>query len=81
MAANGFEIALRDWIDKLEKILFSGMVTSRNGRMESPFTPVPAGPGDLLAQAETHKAEGLPPLIFLPGIAQTKPLPDVMRGE
>jgi hypothetical protein len=28
VAANGFEIALRDWIDKLEKILFSGMVTT-----------------------------------------------------
>ncbi len=57
------------------------MVTSRNGWIESPFAPVPAGPADLLAQAVTHKAEGLPPLIFLPGIAQTKPLPDVMRGE
>ncbi|CDZ45774.1 2-dehydro-3-deoxygalactonokinase [Neorhizobium galegae] len=85
VTAGGFETALReelgDWIDKAEKILFSGMVTSRNGWVESPFAPVPAGPGDLLAQATTHEVKGLPPLIFLPGIAQTKPLPDVMRGE
>ncbi|MDR6818186.1 2-dehydro-3-deoxygalactonokinase [Neorhizobium sp. 2083] len=85
VAAGDFETALReelgDWIDKAEKILFSGMVTSRNGWIESPFAPVPAGPADLLAQAITHQVEGLPPLIFLPGIAQTKPLPDVMRGE
>lgn len=85
VAAGDFETALReelgDWIDKAKKILFSGMVTSRNGWIESPFAPVPAGPADLLAQAITHKVEGLPPLIFLPGIAQTKPLPDVMRGE
>lgn len=83
---NGaFEAALRDelgdWAEKAEKILFSGMITSRNGWVESPFTPVPAGPADLAAQAITHHVEGLPPLIFLPGIAQTKPLPDVMRGE
>ncbi len=85
VATGGFETALReelgDWIEKAEKILFSGMVTSRNGWIESPFAPVPAGPADLLAQAITHQVEGLPPLIFLPGIAQTKPLPDVMRGE
>lgn len=85
VAAGGFETALRedlgDWIDRAEKILFSGMVTSRNGWIESPFAPVPAGPADLLAQAVTHEVDGLPPLIFLPGIAQTKPLPDVMRGE
>jgi 2-dehydro-3-deoxygalactonokinase len=85
VATGAFETALREelgeWIDKAEKILFSGMITSRNGWIESPFAPVPAGPADLLAQAVTHKVEGLPPLIFLPGIAQTKPLPDVMRGE
>ncbi|MFB9947893.1 2-dehydro-3-deoxygalactonokinase [Rhizobium puerariae] len=84
--ANGaFEAALReelgDWTEKAGKILFSGMITSRNGWIESPFAPVPAGPGDLAAQAVTHRIDGLPPLVFLPGIAQTKPLPDVMRGE
>lgn len=84
--ANGaFEAALReglgDWVDKAERILFSGMITSRNGWIESPFAIVPAGPEDLAAQAVTHKVDGLPPLVFLPGLAQTKPLPDVMRGE
>ncbi|MBP1844838.1 2-dehydro-3-deoxygalactonokinase [Rhizobium petrolearium] len=80
-----FEAALReelgDWLEKTEMILFSGMITSRNGWIESPFAPVPAGPADLADQAVTHHVEGLPPLVFLPGIAQTTPLPDVMRGE
>ncbi len=80
-----FEAALREelgnWVEKADRILFSGMVTSRNGWIETPFAPVPAGPADLASQAIVHHVDGLPPLIFLPGIAQTKPLPDVMRGE
>lgn len=83
---NGdFEQALReelgDWIETAEKIMLSGMITSRNGWIESPFAAVPAGPEDLARQAVTHMVDGLPPLIFLPGIAQFEPLPDVMRGE
>lgn len=82
---GAFEAALReelgDWAEKAERIVFSGMITSRNGWIESPFALVPAGPEDLADQAVTHHIEGLPPLVFLPGIAQTKPLPDVMRGE
>jgi 2-dehydro-3-deoxygalactonokinase len=85
IAAGAFEAALRDelgnWVGKAETILFSGMVTSRNGWIESPFVPTPARPGDLAAQALTHHLPGLPPLVFLPGIAQSNPLPDVMRGE
>lgn len=84
--ANGsFEAALReelgDWIQQAERILLSGMITSRNGWIESPFAMVPAGPENLVERAVTHKIDGLPPLIFLPGIAQTNPLPDVMRSE
>ncbi|WP_117190314.1 2-dehydro-3-deoxygalactonokinase [Rhizobium terrae] len=82
---RAFEAALReelgDWTERADKILFSGMVTSRNGWIESPFASVPAGPEDLAAQAVVHRMDGLPPLVFLPGIAQIRPLPDVMRGE
>lgn len=70
-----------DWLPLASKILLSGMITSRNGWIESPFALVPAGPADLAAQAITHVVDGLPPLMFLPGIAQSEPLPDVMRGE
>lgn len=84
--ANGdFEQALReelgDWIETAEKIMLSGMITSRNGWIETPFAAVPAGADDLARQAVAHLIDGLPPLIFLPGIAQSEPLPDVMRGE
>lgn len=82
---GGFEAVLRqelaDWLPRAGRILLSGMITSRNGWVESPFASVPAGPADLAGQAVRHQVAGLPPLVFLPGIAQTEPLPDVMRGE
>lgn len=82
---RAFEAILReelgDWAGKAERILLSGMITSRNGWIESPFVPTPAGPLDLPENAVRHNIAGLPPLLFLPGIAQTQPLPDVMRGE
>ena len=82
---RAFEATLReelaDWTGKAERILLSGMITSRNGWIESPFVPTPASASDLATNAITHHVAGLPPLLFLPGIAQTQPLPDVMRGE
>jgi 2-dehydro-3-deoxygalactonokinase len=65
----------------VEAILLSGMVTSRNGWIESPFVQTPAGAADLAAGAVRRHIAGFPPLFFLPGIAQSLPLPDVMRGE
>lgn len=80
-----FETALRhelaDWLPSATAILLSGIITSRTGWIESPFAMVPAGLADLLGNAVLKHANGLPPLYFLPGIAQHTPLPDVMRGE
>ncbi len=85
VTAGEFEAALReelgDWVQKADRIMLSGMITSRNGWVESPFVTLPAGPADIAGHAVTHQLDALPPLIFLPGIAQTEPLPDVMRGE
>ena len=83
--AGAFETVLRkelaDWLPSAKAVLLSGMITSRTGWVESPFVTVPAGLTDLVGNAVTKRIEGLPPLYFLPGIAQSEPLPDVMRGE
>jgi 2-dehydro-3-deoxygalactonokinase len=84
--ANGaFEEALREQVtpllDGVDTILLSGMITSRTGWVESPFAMVPASPSNLAEKAVYRQMEGLPRLFFLPGIARSAPVPDVMRGE
>lgn len=84
--ANGaFEDALREEVgpllDGVETILLSGMITSRTGWVESPFAMVPASPSHLAEKAVYRQIDGLPRLCFLPGIARSEPVPDVMRGE
>jgi len=82
---GGFEAALRleitDWLADAEAVLLSGMVTSRNGWVETPYAQTPASAADIAKLAVLRRIEGLPPLFFLPGVAQQSPLPDVMRGE
>ena len=82
---GAFEVALRSalggWLAEAEAILLSGMITSRSGWAETPYAPTPAGPAEIAALAVHRQIEGLPPLVFLPGVAQSNPLPDVMRGE
>lgn len=85
LAKTSFEEILREelgeWAGQAEAILLSGMITSRNGWVESPFAQTPARASDIAEGAIVRHLQGLPPLCFLPGIAQTMPLPDVMRGE
>lgn len=71
---GAFERALReivgDWTAEASRIYLSGMITSRNGWAETPY-----------AQAVARHIDGLPPLVFLPGVSVRDPLPDMMRGE
>jgi 2-dehydro-3-deoxygalactonokinase len=83
--AGGFEAAMRreiaPWLADGADIFLSGMVTSRNGWVETPYIACPASLGDLAASAvERRLADGLR-LLFLPGVCQRSPSPDVMRGE
>jgi len=82
---GAFETALRemagDWAAQASRVYLSGMITSRNGWVETPYAQAPASLRDILAKAVTRKVEGLAPLIFLPGISVQHPLPDMMRGE
>ncbi|SEQ24640.1 2-dehydro-3-deoxygalactonokinase [Faunimonas pinastri] len=82
---GSFEAVLRsrigDWLGDAAKVLLSGMITSRNGWVETGYAACSAGPGDLLAGAVTKTIEGCGPLVFLPGVSVRHPLPDVMRSE
>jgi 2-dehydro-3-deoxygalactonokinase len=82
---GAFETALHeivgDWAAEADRIYLSGMITSRNGWIETPYTHAPASLNDITARAIVKHIDGLPPLVFLPGISVRDPLPDVMRGE
>ncbi len=69
------------WLDASATIHLSGMITSRNGWVETPYALAPARLADIGAQAVTRRARCGAQLRFLPGVAQRAPSPDVMRGE
>jgi len=60
-----------------------GMITSRNGWVEIPYVPCPAGPADLAAGSTRRQLPNGSDLVFLPGLTDParRPFPDVMRGE
>ncbi|WP_299820792.1 2-dehydro-3-deoxygalactonokinase [uncultured Jannaschia sp.] len=79
-----FEPTLRrlagDWLDGPARIVACGMVGARQGWIEAPYAPVPCSPPtDRAIRAPT----GDPDLDvrIVPGLSQTNPHPDVMRGE
>lgn len=64
------------------QVLLCGMVGSRNGWVEAPYAPSPAGPDDLrrrLVKVENRRAR----VMIMPGVAGPGPrgTPEVMRGE
>jgi len=82
---GGFEAVLRseigDWLQPDAEIFLSGMITSRNGWVETPYVETPATLASLAAGAVEHRLDGGVTLRFMPGVAQRSPTPDVMRGE
>lgn len=60
-----------------------GMITSRNGWIEVPYTPCPAGPAELARGAVRRVLPNGAPLTLLSGLTDptAQPFPDVMRGE
>jgi 2-dehydro-3-deoxygalactonokinase len=62
-------------------VIMAGMVGSRNGWIEAPYAPLPAGPADLRARLTRAPIEGGEALI-VPGLSTVdRGLGDVMRGE
>ncbi len=81
---NDFEKTLFDqiggWFESGDSVLLSGMITSRNGWIESPYVECPANLMHMLYHAVRKTIQGVE-LIFLPGLCQKHSHPDVMRGE
>lgn len=72
---------LGSWLDgSVTTILMSGMITSRNGWVETPYVATPATDDDLLSGAIRRSLDGIE-LIYLPGVSVSEPVADVMRGE
>lgn len=63
-------------------IIVSGMITSRNGWVETPYIAVPGGAVDLARALVPHRTQDGTLLHFVTGMTvEHQGLPDVMRGE
>ena len=63
-------------------ILLSGMIGSRQGWIEAPYVPCPAGSHDLVRALAWADEAGLGRIAIVPGLTVERDLmPDVMRGE
>lgn len=85
VAGGDFEAVLRreigDWLGPEAEVYLSGMITSRNGWVETPYVETPATLRRLADGAVTRRLGDGATLRFLPGVCQRRPSPDVMRGE
>ena len=61
-------------------VVLSGMVTSRNGWVETPYISCPLILEDLRKHSVRYEFQDIQ-LAFLPGVSVTGQYPDVMRGE
>lgn len=84
------EVVLADWnVPSDVPVVLSGMITSRNGWLETPYLPVPAALPALASAMRMQRAASGRALAFVPGVnqgvdraGQPTGLPaDVMRGE
>ncbi len=77
--------ALAAWFSRYGAVPVAalGMITSRNGWIEVPYVPCPAGPADLATGTVHRTLPNGSDLVFLPGLTDQSglPFPDVMRGE
>lgn len=81
---NKFESVLfdliGDWLKPGDGVLLSGMITSVNGWIETPYLECPVSCPAIASQLVRSEAKGIN-LYFLPGVCQREPQADVMRGE
>jgi 2-dehydro-3-deoxygalactonokinase len=85
--AGGADDALRSIVADLalsrppDTILLCGMVGSRNGWIEVPYVPCPAGQAQWIAQSAATSLDGMPVTIAAGMAFDGDDLADVMRGE
>jgi len=74
----------RDWHDAADReIVMSGMIGSRQGWVEVPYVPCPAGLRDLADAVRAAPTDGAREVLICPGLVSRDAdgVPDVMRGE
>ena len=81
-----FEANFGDWMDtRAARCLMAGMVGSKQGWIEAPYCPCPAGLDEVVARLMPvpHAADGkVRRLAIVPGVTcERGDVPDVMRGE
>ncbi len=64
-------------------VVMSGMVGARQGWVEAPYAPCPAGAAEIAAAAVTIPSATLGPILLAPGLSvlNSRGAPDVVRGE
>lgn len=82
-----FEDVLYDqlgaWLERYPKIpiIASGMITSKQGWVETPYLPCPASLEDLGKTLTAFRLREGRDIHFVAGISQLQPAPNIMRGE
>ena len=71
------------WLERYPKIpiIASGMITSKQGWVETPYLPCPASLEDLGKTVTTFRLRDGRDMHFVAGISQQHPSPNIMRGE
>ena len=73
--------AIHPWLDGGERhVLMSGMVGSRQGWLEAPYLPCPAGAAELARALVPVPFDGAQ-VLLVPGLSVPGDPPEVMRGE
>jgi 2-dehydro-3-deoxygalactonokinase len=78
------ETQIGDWMRRYPlPIVMSGMVGSRQGWVEAPYVPCPAGADEIAAAMTKIPTTRLGRVVVVPGLSARDPrgAPDVMRGE
>lgn len=89
VAGGAFEAAflaqVGDWLaaEPGLPVILSGMIGSRQGWVEAPYVPCPAGAAEIVARLTRHVTAGGAALHIVPGLCFEggDGVPDVMRGE
>lgn len=73
--------AIGEWLDPSVPCVASGMITSRQGWVETPYVPCPASHAAIVARIVHHRLRDGIEIAFVPGVRQREGICDVMRGE
>ncbi len=79
-----FREQVEPWLGEWDlPVIASGMITSRNGWIETPYLDLPAGPAELAENLTVHRLSSGQELRFITGATalDATGAPDVMRGE